>query len=245
MKKLKILAKFLISEKCLNMIRQWYMVSLKYKGTRFYCPCCEKSFRCFLPYGDPPRPGAACPLCGSLERHRLLWVYLKNKTNLFHDNLKVLHFAPEYIIQKKLKTMSNLEYISADLLAPAMIHMDITNIIYNDNTIDVVLLSHVFEFVKDDKKAMEELYRVLKPGGWAILQTAIKRDTTLEISASSEEERAFDGTHNLRIYGHDYKEKLESVGFTVKVDNYVRTLDKNLIDRYRLDEKEDIYFCKK
>ena len=104
-----------------------------------------------------------------MERHRLLCLFLKNRTNLFHDKLKVLHVSPEYFFQKTFKSMSNLDYISADLNSPyAMIRMDVTNILYEGNYFDVILCSHVLEHVVDDKKAMLKFFRVLKPGAWAL-----------------------------------------------------------------------------
>src|SRR3989337_3640223 len=125
---LKPIAKILIPRKYRPMIRQVY-AKLLYSGNRFTCPCCGEHFRKFLPYGIKgvkPRPNAQCPGCGSFERYRLIWLYLKNRTNFFSDYLKVLHFAPEYILQSIFKSMPNLDYISADLDSHlAMVKMDI------------------------------------------------------------------------------------------------------------------------
>jgi hypothetical protein len=245
------LIKKLIGSKHSEKMRHWLrsLSLVRYKGTKYFCPCCEKSFGRFIEFGFPPRPNAACPSCGSLERHRLLWLYLVNRTNIINGHFKVLHFAPEPIIHKNLIDLPNLDYLSADLVPSyAMIRMDITKITFDDKTFDVILLSHVLEFVEDDLKAMKELYRVLKPGGWAILQSAIKSDMTIEItdkSLYSEEEIQFYKSKPWRIYGSDFKERLEGVGFSVRVDRYVRTLDRATIDRYRLDATENIYFCKK
>ena len=223
--------------------------SFLYIGNRYICPCCGWRFRKLLPYGNKKRLNVGCPRCNSAERHRLLWLYLKNKTNLFSDNLKVLHFAPEYIFQKTLRFMSNLDYISVDLNSPsAMVKMDITNILYKDNSFDVILCSHVLEHVVDDRKAMRELFRVLKPGGWGILQVPILRDKTFEdpsIVSPEDRERIFGQKDHVRKYGLDYKDRLEGAGFTVKVDEYIRELGVHSVRTYGLKGNETIYFCTK
>ncbi|MBE7444979.1 MAG: methyltransferase domain-containing protein [Planctomycetia bacterium] len=227
--------------------------SLIYIGKQVACPCCSGNFRKFLPFGVKARENALCPRCKSLERHRLLWLYLKNKTNFFSDtdNLRVLHFAPEYFFQKIFKSMPNLDYISADLSSSsAMVKMDITNILYEDNSFDVILCCHVLEHIIDDHRALTELFRVLRPGGWAILQSPIdlKRDKTYEdttIVSPQERERIFGLKDHVRIYGRDYKDRLEKAGFTVKVDAYVRELGDDMIKKYCLAKDEDIYFCMK
>src|SRR5438105_402829 len=161
---------------------RWLRV-LPYKGNEVCCPCCDSHFRHFIPYG--PRRNGMCPQCDSLDRHRLVWLYLHSCTNIFWDRLKVLHFAPEAIIQKKLRASPNLEYTSADLDSPlAMVSLDITDIPYAESTFEVVLCSHVLEHIPDDRKAMSELYRILKPGGWALLQVPFdaERSGTFEDS---------------------------------------------------------------
>jgi len=194
---------------------------------------------------------AICPRCGAAERQRLLWLYLKNTTNLFSDNLRLLHFGPSYILQKNFRSMENLDYTSADLYSPvSMVKMDITNILYKENSFDVILVSHVLEHVIDDRKAIQELFRVLKPGGWAIIQSPIdlNRDQTYEdysVTLPEERVRVFGNPGHVRIYGLDYKSRLEGAGFTVKVDPYVRELPNNDVKKYGLIKNEDIYFCTK
>lgn len=221
----------------------------KYAGDRLICPCCNGHFREFLPYGSPARPNAVCPRCYSLERHRLLWLYFQNQTNLFSHPLKILHIAPEKWLQTKFKTLSNLDYLSADLEADwAMQKMDITNILYENNTFDVILCNHVLEHIPDDRKAMAELLRVLKPKGWAILQVPLEpnRETTFEdptITLPEERERIFGQHDHVRIYGRDYQDRLKQAGFQVKVDSYVKELSQEMIEQYALREDHDIYFC--
>lgn len=218
-------------------------------GKNFFCPCCGMfSFR-FRSYGIKLRPYALCPNCDSLERHRLLWLYLTNKTNLFKDRLRVLHIAPEPVFEKTFGTLENLHYITADLNpVRAMVEMDITNIGFGNDWFDVVLCFHVLEHVPDDRKAMSELYRVLKPGGWAILQVPVNLEETYEdsrIITPEERERHFGQKDHVRVYGLDYKDRLEQAGFRVKVDNYINELGINKIKLYSLSNDENVYYCTK
>jgi len=246
---LKALIRPLVPKKYRPVIKQtWFTLrSLLYFGNQFICPCCSGHFRKFLPYRG--RPNAICPRCGSAERHRLLWLYLKNKTNFFKDNLKVLHFAPQYILQKKIKSMPNIDYLSADLYSPlAMVKMDITNIQYKDGSFDVILCCHVLEHIMNDRKAMRELFRVLKPGGWAIIQSPVdlKLDETFEdpnVVLPEDREHIFGNKGHVRIYGRDYKDRLSQVGFNVKVDGYVKKLTD--YKKYSLIKEEDIYLCER
>ncbi len=253
MDSLKLLAKQVIPTNHLATVMEIYglLQSPLYVGNRFICPCCNGQFRKFLTGGVNHRPNALCPRCNSLERHRLLWLYLKNQTNIFIDHLKVLHCAPEYIFQKVFKFLPNIDYVSAGLDAPfAEVKMDITNILYDDNSFDAILCNHVLEHVIDDHKAMKELFRVLKPGGWAILQSPIdiEREKTFEdpsIVLPKEREHFFGKDDHVRVYGLDYKDRLEQAGFTVKIDSYATDLGGDMSKKYGLPEHEDIYICGK
>lgn len=240
----------IVSDKYYPITREIYFTSrsLLYIGNKFICPCCNGHFRRFLP--GRAGPNTICPRCNSFHRHRLIWLYLKNKTSLFSENLKVLHVAPEYWFKKKFKNMCNLDYISADLSSTlAMVKMDITNITYEDNYFDVILCNHVLEHVMDDRKAMQEFLRVLKLSGWAILQVPIHHelDKTFEdpkIISPEERKRMFGKDDHVRKYGRDYKDRLEEVGFTVKVENYTTELGNEIRKKYNLGG-EQIYFCTK
>ena len=180
-----------------------------------------------------------------------MWLYLKHKPNLFSDNLRLLHFAPEYILQKNFASFPNLDYVSADLDSPlAMVKADIMNIPYKDDSFDVILCSHVLEHVADDQKAMRELFRVLMPGGWAILQSPVdrQRNETFEdpnVTSPQDRLRFFGQSDHVRVYGRDYKDRLEKAGFSVKVDGYVRSLGADEINVHGLREDEVIYLCTK
>jgi predicted SAM-dependent methyltransferase len=228
-----------------------FIAQFIYFGFRFKCPICKGNFRKFLKYGLIPRPNARCPRCRSLERHRLLWLFLKNKTNFFYDNLKVLEIAPHFYLQKRFKNLENITYISADISSPvAMVKMDITNISLPDNQFDCIICYHVLEHILDDEKAMKELFRILKPDGWAILQSPVdhNREKTFEdlnIVSPSDRERVFWQKDHVRIYGRDYKDRLKGAGFIVKLDNFVKELKSEDIKRYGLSKNEIIYFCTK
>ena len=178
-------------------------------------------------------------------------LYLEQKTNLFTDDLRLLHFAPESVLQKLFRAMPNLDYIGVDIDSPlAQIRLDITKIPFRDGAVDVILCSHVLEHVMDDRAAMGELFRVLKPGGWAILQVPMElsRAQTYEdsrIVSPEERQRAFGRYNHVRIYGRDYKDRLRQAGFAVKVDDFAQRLGPKLIRRYGLQGEENIYFSTK
>ncbi len=176
-----------------------------YLGHQVYCPWCDHYFHHFIPLGRPDVPGlygptqlGMRPRCRCIDRHRLLWLYLHNRTNNFRDQLRVLHFAPESYLQNKLRNCSNLDYISADIDSPlAMVKVDITNIPYVENTFDVILRSHVLEHIPDDRKAMSELHRVLKPGGWALILVPFKADQ----AETFEDPSIVDPEERTRLFG--------------------------------------------
>jgi SAM-dependent methyltransferase len=187
----------------------------------------------------------------SLERHRLIWLYLKEKTNFFTAPIKMLHIAPEYCFIRKFKAMKNLDYTTGDIESPwADVKMDIHHIPFEDNTFDFVMCNHVLEHVDDDILACREILRVLKPGAFAILQSPIEwhRATTYEdksITDPKEREKHFLQDDHLRIYGRDYGDRLRSAGFIVKEDDFVKSLPAGLAQRYALPTEELIYFCTK
>ena len=223
--------------------------SILYSGKQKKCPCCGHSFSKFASYGYVKRENALCRWCLSLERHRGLWLYLHEKTNILKEELKILHFAPEHQLQEILKNAANTDYISADLDMPtAMVKMDITDIIFEDNTFDVIICNHVLEHISDDRKAMSELYRVLKPGGWAILDTPMSDQyetvEDLTIEDPKERERLYGQDDHVRTYGLDKKDRLESVGFKVILDQYLINLPEEIIEQYGL-RREAIWLCKK
>jgi SAM-dependent methyltransferase len=228
------------------------VVAVLYKGNAVECPVCRSQFSKFMPYGRTnPRNNALCPSCLALERHRLMWLYLQSKTNFFKDQLKVLHVAPEHCFIDRFEAMNNLDYTTADIESPlAKVKMDIHAIPFQANTFDVAFCNHVMEHVDNDIQAMSELHRVLKPSGWAIIQSPmdVTRATTLEdpsITSEADREKYYWQKDHVRLYGQDYKQRLEKAGFQVKADMFVQELDKQLVDKYALPAGEVVYLCKK
>ena len=222
------------------------------KGDKYEDPIDSKSFRKFLPYGyENQRENVLSPSTLSLERHRLLWLYLKNETAFFTENLKVLHFAPEQAFYKRFRNLPNLDYTTTDLNSPlADVKADICNLPFKDNSFDFILCNHVLEHIPDDTKAMKELYRILSPGGTAILQIPqdLDREKTFEdnsITSKKERAKIFGQYDHVRIYGRDYFEKLRSIGFKVEEVDYSSTLTPAEVDRYRIAKGEIIPVCRK
>lgn len=255
---MKNLFKFL-----LNFIPRPFLIRLSYtarpflafflKGGSYTDPIDGKSFKTFLPYGyGKQRNNVLSPSTLSLERHRLLWLYLKNETNFFSKDaesssaLRVLHFAPEQAFYKRFKKMPNLDYITTDLNSPlADVKADICNLPFEDNSFDLILCNHVLEHIPDDVKAMQELYRVLKVGGMGIFQIPqdLSREKTFEdntITDKKERAKIFGQYDHVRIYGRDYFDKLRSIGFKVEEVDYTATLSEEEIDKYRLAKGEII-----
>ena len=226
--------------------------SLFMRGNQFEDPINGYTYRKLLPYGRlRPRENALAPDSISLERHRLIWLYLKEKTNFFSDNLKFLHIAPEYCFIKLFKNQKNLDYTTADLNSPwADVKMDVHDIPFEDNSFDVIMCNHVLEHVQDDRKVMKEFYRVIKKGGWGIFQVPIdiNREKTFDdpsITDPKEREKHYWQDDHVRLYGLDYGNILSEAGFEVVEDDYINTLDPKLVERYALPKGEIIYFCKK
>lgn len=234
----------------------WFskIAPLVYYGKRYQDPISGKTYRKFLPYGysgRAKRKNVLCPGSLSLERHRLLWLYLKNKTDFFTAKHKMLHIAPEQCFYKLFRKMPNIDYTTADLNSPiADVKMDLHHTPFKDNTFDVIFCNHVLEHVDDDRQCMRELYRIMKPGGWGVFQVPqdSTRATTYEdksIVTPEDREKHFWQKDHVRLYGLDYKTRLEEAGFAVTADNYVGTFTPELIDRYRLPAGEIIYLCRK
>jgi predicted SAM-dependent methyltransferase len=243
------------------------------KGNRFTDPIDGKSFRMFLPYGyGNQRNNVLSPSTLSLERHRLLWLYLQNETDFFQSELvsdssnkqpksiklrdtetssalKVLHFAPEQEFYKRFKKQTNIDYVTTDLLSPlADIKADICNLPFKDNEFDIIFCNHVLEHIPDDTKAMQELYRVLKPGGMGIFQIPqdLSRATTFSddtIVDQKERAKIFGQYDHVRVYGRDYFDKLRSIGFKVIEEDYTSKLSPELVEKYCLAKGEIIPVC--
>jgi SAM-dependent methyltransferase len=222
------------------------------KGNEFTDPIDGKSFKSFLPYGyGNQRNNVLSPSTLSLERRRLLWLYLQNETDFFTAPKKVLHFAPEQAFYKRFRNLKHLDYITTDLNSPlANVKADICNLPFKDNEFDIILCNHVLEHIPDDTKAMQELYRVMKVGGMGIFQIPqdLNRDKTFEDnSIIDRKQRAeiFGQYDHVRIYGLDYFDKLRSIGFKVEEVDYTATLTDSDVTRFCLAKGEIIPVIRK
>lgn len=231
-------------------VKPFFLLSLR--GNKYTDPIDGRSFSKFLPYGyEQQRENVLSPSTLSLERHRLLWLYLKDHTSFFTARNKVLHFAPEQAFYKRFKNLSNLDYTTTDLNSPlADVKADICALPFEDNSFDFVLCNHVLEHIPDDTKAMEELYRILRPGGTAILQIPqdLTREKTFEDdSITDPKERAgiFGQYDHVRVYGRDYFDKLRSIGFKVEEVDLTSGMSPEMVDKFRLAKGEIIPVAKK
>jgi len=247
------------------------ILKVYYSGKNYFCPFCNNSFRKLLPGGfDFPvitekqiigagyRKNNVCPRCYSTDRDRLIYFYLKEKTDIFTQNIKLLHIAPEGSLKSVLSKKTNITYIQGDKFTKGyhnyyydrkVLYVDIQKIAYSDNEFDVIICNHVLEHIKDHHQAMRELYRVLKPGGWAILQVPISKilEKTFEVDTTSPEDREklFGQFDHVRIYGQDYPQILENIGFKVNIFNPVQNGFKKFVSKYAINPIENIYIAKK
>lgn len=230
-----------------------------FKGNNVYCPCCKKSFITFLPSGVVKRANALCPNCFSLERHRLIWMFLNKELKLFNTGkkIRILHVAPEIVFFKEFSTNSSVEYFPIakmeedypDTYPLGTKNNDLTALTYPDKTFDFVFCSHVLEHIPNDGLAMREICRVLKPKGIALLQVPLDKSSLitredLSITDPQERERLYGQNDHVRMYGMDYKDRLEKNGFVVEVNNYREKFTIEEKFKFGLMIEEDLYVCR-
>jgi SAM-dependent methyltransferase len=217
-------------------------------GDSVVCPCCDGHFRRFIRrYGSD----ALCPRCLSLKRHRLLWLYLRDRSEVRSGDISLLHISPEEALERRLRALPRVQYVSADL-NPSSIEImraDITNMPFAEGTFDIVICNHVLEHVPDDRKAMGELHRVLKPGGHAYMMHPVstsqeRTDEDPTVTDKAERRRRFGQDDHVRRYGRDFIQRNEEAGFEVTVEEYSRTLSDDAVAKYVLGN-DRIYVCRK
>ena len=219
------------------------MLGLLYIGRRRKCPICGKQVREFLPYGyGVSRRDALCPRCLALERHRLLWLYIERETDLLKGYPTLLHIAPEVALKRKFERHYGKEhaesYLTADLESPlAKLHFDVQQIPLEDESIDVVICNHILEHVEDDRKALRELHRILRKGGWGVVLVPqdYEREATFEddsITSPEERARIFGQYDHRRIYGRDYARRVAECGFEVEEIEYENALSEEERKQY-------------
>lgn len=226
------------------------VAGLLYAGRGRECPVCGARRRRFLPYGYvASRADALCPSCLSLERHRLLWLYLTRETDLLRRPQRILHIAPEVCLMKRLRRCA-ADYTTADLESPlADLHFDVQRIPLADASFDVLICNHLLEHVADDRRALREFRRILRPGGWGILLSPVDRtrETTFEddsIVDPAARTRIFGQYDHRRIYGRDYADRLRAAGFEVREIDYAARFSEAERRRYALPA-DRIYVVRK
>ena len=230
------------------------------RGNQYFCPLCDfRAKKLSLIGQDIPilkkkqvigsgRRHGGCFKCGSRDRERLVYAYLKKELDIFSQkNLKLLHIAPEKRLSQKLLKSGFSQYICGDLFAPGYTHpphvrnMNVTNLPFKTNFFDLIICNHVLEHVQNDLKAMKELFRVLKPGGQAILQTPISKNSTktfedFSITKPEDRIRLFGQFDHVRIYGQDYPQRLKKAGFKVNRLNLAQEFTQS-----GLNPEEDLF----
>ena len=234
--------------------RMMPLVGLFYAGRRVQCPLCGHRFRRFLPYGYVvSRPNALCPHCLSLERHRLLWLWLTRETDLCTTLPRLLHIAPEVCLMRHLKPLYRSapeRYVTADLESPlADLHFDIQQIPLPDASFDFVICNHLLEHVADDRQALRELFRILKPGGRGVLLSPVELDRAKTFEDDSvvdpaERTRIFGQYDHRRLYGNDFTQRLREAGFTAEDCDYAASLTPGERQHYALPP-DHIYIIRK
>ncbi len=218
---------------------------LLYRGTQFHCPVCKRSFRKFRSAGrgERKRLNAVCPYCISRERDRLVFSFLeKEKSKFFNESTRLLHIAPEPCLEPSFRNWAGGLYLTADLIRKdVMEQFDVMSIPYPDGSFEAVFCSHVLQDVPDDVQAMKEFFRVLTPGGWAILNVPVV--ATLSSDHNDQPRNVRSQTDNrpdehLRSYGDDYPERMQEVGFEVKTITGSDLFDDQSLQRMAMDRIE-------
>lgn len=261
---IKTLLKAVIPARHRTKLRQLFK-NARFFGWRYKCPICDSHLSRLRPFGlkipvlsekkvigGGYRLNAQCPVCYSTDRERLLYLYLSKKTNIFTEKVKLLHVAPEGGLSTIIKKYSNIDYLTADIASnTVMVKMDITKINYPDKSFDVIICNHVLEHIIDDTKAMKELYRILKPGGWGILQVpmSLSLNKTYEdfsVTTASEREEVFGQSDHVRIYAIDYVDRLKESGFQVSPFKWWNDKEfANSKNKYGLIRGESVFLVNK
>lgn len=218
-----------------------------FSGKEYECSVCNSKLRKFISAAPGSRSGKRCPVCKSLERHRIACIYLTEiyKIHIKKD-LRVLHFAPESGLKNKMLTFSFVEYLTADLMSDDVdLKLDICKIDLPDNRFDFVFCSHVLEHVEDDRQAMKEIFRVLAPGGSGLIMVPmVEAGPTIEDPNEknpNERLRRFGQIDHVRLFGMDIVDRLQDAGFMVTI--YKPTESPLAVNFHRFGmREEDIIF---
>jgi len=239
-------------------MHRWWIESalacraLLFIGSKYVCPCCGWKLRAFTQGGTSlnVRPNGYCPRCNSKARHRRDWLFLQEKTNLFSTPIRLLHVSPKYALSRRLTKLPAIDFVGVDLEGrPHAPHkVDITEIPFESASFDAIICIHVLEHVEDDRKAIAELYRVLRPGGWALISVPIdfSRKTYEDptIVAPEDRKKHFGEEQHVRWYGFDFIDRLQSEGFEVQLDRGV-DVPASSKEKHGLLDDENVFYCTK
>jgi SAM-dependent methyltransferase len=222
------------------------------RGSGVECPICSAQLRFFLPFGvgGKLRASAFCPACSSLERDRAGWLHLTHNRAL-RPGLRLLHVAPEACLEPRLRHVLGDGYVTADLVRDDVdYNVSVEELPFPEARFDAVICNHVLEHVTDDRRAMRELYRVLIPGGWALLQVPLEpaREQTLEdpsVTSPAERRRRFGQHDHVRSYGQDYSRRLREAGFEVEPVSVRDEYDTEEIRCFGLVASDTVFFCRR
>lgn len=268
--KIKRLIPFWLGKKIRGTYQK--VLGIIYKGKNYHCPYCHHTFKKMLPDGEQLnviskyqiigggyRENCTCPRCYSKDRDRLIHLYLEKRTSVFTIPHRVLHIAPEAWLKELFQSLKHIHYTNGVKDAESMGYyydrrtrdLDITDLEMKDNFYDIVVCNHVMEHIPNDIKAMKEIFRVLKPGGWAILQvpySPVLEKTFEDDSIVAPDQRAefFGQFDHVRIYGKDYIQRLELAGYKVELFNPKNEIwGQEYITKYALNPKEDLFIAHK
>jgi SAM-dependent methyltransferase len=227
------------------LFRRW--VRLTHRGHGVECPCCGREYASFA--ADWNRPDAICPGCGAQERHRALWLHLRGVLAAADRPFDLLHFAPEHAVQRRIEQLPELRYLTADLDGDGVdVAADITGMPFDDASFDGIVCSHVLEHVDDDRAAMGELCRVLRPRGWAavLVPLDLDRAETYEdpaVLTPAQRERAYWQHDHVRLYAPDIADRLAEAGLEVEAVRVAETLPMGAVRRHGLLSEEVVFRC--
>ena len=219
----------------------------RHGGDAVKCPCCGSTY---LTFADRFGENRQCWRCGSLERDRLLWLLFDSRPELLSPELDLLHVAPERCLRPRLQRVAD-RYVAGQIdPEPGELRLDVTALPFPDRSFDALICDHVLEHVPDDRRAMRELRRVLRPGGWAILLVPdVEGERTDEDpdAGPTERLRRFGQVDHVRRYGWDYLDRLTEAGFAPQVLDLSLEIPPEQVERHRLvkfGRMEPIFLCR-
>ena len=221
---------------------------IRHRGDAVHCPLCERDWDRFK--DDWNRPDALCWRCGSHERHRAQWLLFERRPELLGDATRLLHFAPEWCLRRRLAAHGGFAYVTGDLdPAGVDLRLYVTRLELADGAFDAVICSHVLEHVPDDAAAMRELRRITRPGGWCLVLVPldVERAATHEDPAVVDPEdrlREFRQPDHVRLYAPDIEQRLTGAGFAVEVIRPTRDFPPDVARRARLLDSDWLFLCR-